>query len=84
MNFEYKGVNDLSVGSFYSLLSDFGMISYRVNGKWFNTYDFEEIKSKRVLLENDVYIGINSNILNADSIKLVFNIRGQRYEYILK
>lgn len=81
---DYVGNNDLGVKDFYSLLSNFGIISYKVDDVWINTYKFEEIVSKKVSSKNNVYIGVNSNILNADSIKLVFNIRGQKYEYGLK
>lgn len=84
MGVEYIGNSDLGVKNFYSLLSNFGMISYKIDNVWINTHKIEEIVSKKVSSKNNVYIGLNSNILNADSIKLVFNIRGQKYEYILK
>lgn len=84
LNVEYTESSELDVRNFYSLLSNFGIISYKIDDKWINTYKFEEIISKKVSTKNNVYIGINSNILNAKSIKLVFNIRGQKYEYILK
>ncbi len=80
----YTENSDLDVNTFYSLLSNFGMISYRKEGNCINTHKFEEIVSKRAPLLNNVYIGVNSNILNAESIKLIFDIRGQKYEYILK
>ena len=81
---EYIGNSDLNINNFYSLLSSFGTISYQIDSDWINTYKFEEIVSKRVLSKNNVYIGVNSNILKADSIKFIFNVRGQKYEYILK
>ena len=45
--------------------------------------NFEQINSKRVDLKEE-YIGINSNIKNAEYIKFVFDIRDYKYEYILK
>lgn len=84
LNVEYMENSDLNVNNFYSLLSNFGIISYQIDNNWVNTYKFEEIVSKKVPPKNNVYVGVNSNILNADSIKLIFDIRGQKYEYILK
>ncbi|MBR6690855.1 MAG: hypothetical protein IKL65_05935 [Bacilli bacterium] len=84
LNINYKSTSDLDINSFYKLLSKFGFVSYKIGDNWINTYKFEEIKSKRVSLKNDVYIGVNSNIMNAESIKIVFDVRGLRYEYILK
>ena len=84
LNVEYMENSDLNVNDFYSLLSNFGIISYQIDNNWVNTYKFEEIVSKKVPPKNNVYVGVNSNILNADSIKLIFDIRGQKYEYILK
>lgn len=84
LNVDYNEDNQLDIDSFYEFLSKFGMVSYRIDGKWVSTSKFEEITSKKVNLKNNVYIGLNNNILKADSIKLVFNIRSQRYEYILK
>ena len=84
LDVEYKEESDLNVDSFYKLLSNFGSISYQVNGNWISTYKIEGIVSKKVSLKGQVYIGVDSNIVNADSIKFVFDIRGQKYEYILK
>ena len=83
LDIEYGSKSDLDLNSFYKLLSKFGMIYYKKNDVWHALSEFEEIKSKRVSLK-DVYIGINSDIVNSESIKMVFNIRGLRYEYILK
>ena len=84
LDVEYIDNSDLNINNFYLLLSKFGTISYKVNDRWINIYKFEEIVSKKVVQKNNVYLGVNSNILNADSIKLIFNIRGQKYMYIIK
>lgn len=84
LNVDYNSNNDLDVKTFYLLLSKFGSISYKKNDTWNNIYNFEEIKSLRVSSKNDIYVGVHSNIIDADSIKLVFNVRGLKYEYILK
>ena len=83
LDMEYNSESDLDINTFYKLLSKFGTISYKIGDTWYNNSKFEEIKSKKISSSN-VYIGINSNILNADSIKIVFNVRGSIYEYILK
>lgn len=84
LNVEYISNSDLDVDTFYKLLSKFGIISYKINDTWYNTYKFEEIKSSKVSSKNNIYIGVNSSVINADSIKFVFNVRGLNYEYILK
>lgn len=84
LDVEYIENSKLDIKNFYSLLSNFGIITYKIDNKWINTYKFEEIVSKKVSSKNNIYIGVNSNILNAEAIKLIFNVRGQKYEYILK
>ena len=85
LNVEYSANSDLNVSSFYKFFSKFGIIYYNINDTWYyQKGNFEEIKSSKVSDKNTVYIGINSEIINATSIKLVFNIRGSKYEYLLK
>ncbi|MBQ2946885.1 MAG: hypothetical protein IJE04_03445 [Bacilli bacterium] len=84
LNVDYNSSSELDVDSFYKILSKFGTVLYKISDNWFAIYKFEEITSKRVSTQKDVYIGINSNIMDADSIKIVFNVRGLKYEYILK
>ncbi len=85
LNLEYSDSSGLDLNSFYKFFSNFGQIDYYINNTW-NTQSsgFEEIKSTRVSDKDNVYIGIKSEIANASLIKLVFNIRGSKYEYILK
>lgn len=80
----YTNESDLDIDSFYKLLSKFGIISYKKGDNWYNIYDFEEILSKRISSKKDVYVGINSDIVDSESIKIIFDVRGLRYEYILK
>ena len=84
LNIDYKSSSDLDINTFYKLLSKFGAINYKKGDTWYLTYKFEEIVSKKVSRNNDVYVGLNSNIINSESIKIVFDVRGLRYEYILK
>ena len=81
----FEDKRDLKINDFYNFFDSFGMIYYKFKDSWYSqTSDFENITSKKIKEKNDVYIGVNSNILYADEIKLIFNIRGSEYEYILK
>lgn len=85
LNVDYVDNSELELTQFYDFFETFGAISYKIGDTWhLQTNNFEELKSKKVDNKNNVYIGVNSNIINAESIKLIFNIRGSKYEYILK
>lgn len=84
INVDYTSTSDLDLNEFYDLLSSFGSIVYKKGDKVYTINSFEEIKSKKVSNKNNIYVGINQNILDAESIKIVFNIRDYKYEYILK
>jgi len=82
---DYVDKSNLNTKSFYDFFSKFGTIEYKVNGKlYIQNSNFEQLKSKKTDNKNNIYIGVNSNITNADSIDLVFNIRDSKYTYILK
>ena len=85
MDLNHSDNSDLNLNSFYKFFSRFGSIYYNINNTWYSQKgNFEELKSNKVNTNNNVYIGINSDIKNAESIKLVFNIRNSKYEYLLK
>lgn len=85
LNVEYNDNSYLNTERFYDLFSKFGSIYYCINDTcYIQSGIFEEIKSNKINTKNNIYIGINSSINNATSIKLVFNIRGSKYEYVLK
>lgn len=85
LNIDFSDNSDLNIKSFYNLLSKFGYITYQIEDKWCNQYNsFEEIKSLKTNNKNDIYIGVNKEIMNATSIKIVFNIRDSLYEYKIK
>lgn len=85
LNVEYTDNSDLQTKRFYNFFSKFGVVYYKIGDKWYSQRNnFEELKSNKVKAKNDVYIGIDSKIKNADSIKLVFNIRNAKYEYLIK
>lgn len=84
LDIEYSDNSDLKLENFYEFLSKFGRVYYKLNDTWYIQNVFEEIKSKKINIKNTEYIGVKSDISGAESIKLVFNIRGSRYEYLLK
>ncbi|MBQ9072508.1 MAG: hypothetical protein IJY25_05075 [Bacilli bacterium] len=82
---EYSSNTNLDINTFYKFFSQFGSISYKIGDNWYEqSSSFEEIKSNKVSDKVNTYIGVNEVIMNAESIKLVFNIRGAKYEYVLK
>lgn len=84
LNVEYSDNSDLKLDDFYKFLSKFGSIYYKINNTWYIQNVFEKITSTKISIKNTEYIGIKSDIAGADAIKLVFNIRGSKYEYLLK
>lgn len=85
INVEYSDNSTLNVPTFYKFFSNFISIYYLVDDVWYvQSTNFEEIKSTKVSSGNDVYIGVNSKIANATSLKFVLNIRDSKYEYIIK
>ena len=84
LNLEYKNNSKLGLYNFYNLLNNFGDIYYKKNNEWkVQSEGFEQIVSKKSK-DTYNYIGINKDIKDSESIKLVFNIRGIEYEYVLK
>lgn len=81
---QYNNNSVLNLKTFYDFFSQFGSIYYNIDGIIYHQdIDFEEIKSNKTDDKN-IYIGINSEISRANSIILTFEIRGSKYEYILK
>lgn len=86
LNVDYEN-NEKSFGlnSFFEFFNTFGLIKYKIGDTWYTqTNGFEHLESKKVDNKNNVYIGVNSKILDAESIKLIFNVRNLNYEYVLK
>lgn len=85
LNLEYSDNSDLNLNTFYKFFTKFGEIDYKIGETWYTQVSgFEEVKSTKVNDKKNIYIGIKSDIINATSIKFVFNIRGNKYEYLLK
>lgn len=84
LKLDYEKGEKKETSTFYDFLNNYGGIEYKIEDAWYGIYKFENIKSNRVLIEDYVYLGINSNILNAESIKFVFGFQNKKYNYILK
>lgn len=84
LDVDYKNESTYQLNNFYEFFNTFGSIEYVKSGETYYQYDgFEIIESTKVNDKN-IYIGINKAIMAADGIKIVFNIRGVKYEYILR
>lgn len=86
LNVDYENKQkEYEMNNFFKFFTAFGAIKYKLGDTWYTQISgFEELKSKKVDNKNNIYIGVNSKILDAESIKLVFNVRNLNYEYILK
>ena len=85
VNVEFSDKSELNTKSFYDFFSRFGSIYYKIGDEWYSQNSgFEQIVSNKTNTQNNEYIGINSIINDASSIKLVFNIRDSAYEYVLR
>lgn len=85
LNVDFSNKGELNIIDFYKLFSTFGTIKYKIGDNWYiQKKDFEELKSKKVSSKNNVYVGVNSKIMNAESIIILFEIRGNTYEYKIK
>ena len=84
LDIDYNNETSLSLDTFYDLLKQFGDIYYLKDNVWkIQDSSFEYITSKKGS-NNYNYIGIDKDIKDSKSVKFVFNIRGIKYEYILK
>ena len=84
LDIEYEDNSKLALYSFYNLLNNFGDIYYKKDNEWkIQSEGFEQIISKKGK-DMYCYIGIDEEIKEAESIKFIFNIRGIKYEYLLK
>ena len=73
-----------SISNLYDYISVFGTIEYKLNGKrYYETQDFNQLTFNKT--KNDsIYIEVNKDIMNAEEIRLSFNIRNYKYSYVLK
>ena len=83
LNIEYSGDNKLK--DFYSLLTTYGKIEYKINDVIkYQKYNIENIVSLKGSKNGIIYLGVNNEIENATEVSFVFNLRGRKYYYKVK
>lgn len=84
LNLEYNSENK-TYNTFYKLFEKYGSITYILNEiEYTQKLEFEELKSSKLKEQGIIYISAIRDILNADYISLEFNIRNNKYEYVLR
>ena len=83
-NLEYKD-NINKISDLYDFIERYATIEYTYNGTTYSeTNDFNEIIPARTNNKNVFYIEVDKDILNAEKVNLLFNIRNNTYKYILR
>ena len=73
-----------NITNLYDYINAFGSIEYKYNGKnYIEKNDFNNISFTKTK-DEFIYIEVDKEIMYSEEIKLVFNIRNNKYEYILK
>lgn len=82
ISFENKLEN---INNPYDFIEKFGTIEYIYNNETYKeTNDFNQIISTINKEDNIYYIEVNKEIKDASEIKFIFNMRNNKYEYILR
>lgn len=69
----------------YNYINNFGKIYYQIGGKnKVVKIALKEIRPTKTILPNEYFIETSSELMNADNIQLVFNIRNRVYKYNVK
>ena len=78
-------VKIVNIYSPYSLINYFGSIVYKINGKTYTISNgISKVDSYRISTENDYYLEVNENIMQAEEIYLIIDIRNKQYKYKIK
>lgn len=78
-------VDDLGSSiNLYKFISNFGSIEYVYNGSSYTMSDFNLVIASRTSEDNVYYIEVDREIMDASSIKFVFNFRNNKYSYVLR
>lgn len=73
------------VDNIYSLINKMAIINYSIgNNTYTNAIGLKEIKPNNVLLSKTLFLEVDENIKNADSITISFRLRNKVYNYKLK
>lgn len=73
-----------NIKNLYSVIKYFGKIKYQTSRK-VNYYNLSsKIEPKKISLENSYYLEIPKEIMSADKVSLVIDVRGNFHEYVIK
>ena len=82
-NIDFEDENNIK--DLYVLLSRYGYIEYKIGDKTYRENGvYGEVKSSKITEDNTYYFEILSDIKDADTFVLGFNVRNKEYRYILK
>jgi len=81
---EKDHTNIVGIYDLYDFIYNFGTLKYEVNGKTYTQRFLNEIVSKRYKAKNTYYIEVNKEVIKADSISILFHVRNENFEYIIK
>ena len=69
---------------FYKLLSDFGTITYEINGENKKIRQFQQVKPVNIKTTDSYYIEVPKELESADHITLTYTFRKHIYEIVVK
>jgi len=82
INNDYNLVN---IFDLYDFIYYFGKLKYQINGTVkTQKIKFKEVKSSRVKNKINYYLEVLEEVQQAEKVSIIFQIRGQNYEYVLK
>jgi len=73
-----------NIGNLYDIIYYFGKIKYMINNSVKYYTNLRKINPSKVSLKNSYYIEIPKDVMSADNVSLIFEVRDQVYEYIIK
>lgn len=75
--------NNSYIDSFDKLINIYGRVKYKINNTTKIQNNLKLIKSTKIKDNDNYYIEINKEIIDAESASLIFKVRNREYEYIL-
>ena len=72
------------LNNFYTLLKDFGTITYEINGETKMISRFQQVKPTKGKVENTYYIEVPKELETAEHITISFKIREFIYKFVVK
>ncbi len=76
---------DVRISDLYDFISKFGSLVYTINGQVKRqTVSFAEVKPTKTKENNIYYIEVLKEVKDAESVSLEFNLRNNKYVYVLR